>query len=63
MNSRNKQRFASPGVLTESTMVLGATAKQWDEALTGDFVATLETYRARANHDTDAANAICPKQD
>lgn len=52
MNSRNQQRFSKPGVLKSTTRVLGATAQQWDEALTGDFVVTLENYRTQAATNT-----------
>lgn len=50
MNSRNQQRFSKPGVLESTTRVLGATAQQWDKALTGNFVETLEGYRSRAKN-------------
>jgi hypothetical protein len=41
------KRFATPTRLTDSTKVLGATAKQWDEALTGDMTNSLKIVRAR----------------
>ncbi len=37
-----RRRFSNPGVLTPNSKVFGgATAKQWDEALTGNMTETL----------------------
>jgi hypothetical protein len=44
-----KRAFASPSVLTDETVVLGATAMQWDHALTGNFQQTLDNIKARIN--------------
>jgi hypothetical protein len=55
-----RRRFASITVLTKETPVLGATAKEWDEALTGnmqqsldELKAQLETTQSRSNPERD----------
>ena len=50
-------RFASPTSLTGATRVMGATAKQWDEALTGDMENSLKLVRARVQAMHEAALA------
>ena len=40
-------RFKSPTRLTDATPILGATAKQWDEALTGDMTNSLKIVKER----------------
>jgi hypothetical protein len=47
MNER-KSPFASPTVLTDDTIILGATAKEWHQALTGGFQKSLDIVKARA---------------
>lgn len=47
MTSKTLDRFKSPTRLTDTTKVMGATAKQWDEALTGDMENTLKIVKAR----------------
>lgn len=42
-----KRRFSSPTVLTDDMEVLGATVKQWDDALTGNFQKSLEEIKKR----------------
>jgi hypothetical protein len=38
-------RFRAPSVLTEKTYVLGATAAEWQEQLTGGFRMTLDELK------------------
>lgn len=47
MTTKTHNRFAKPTPLTDTTKVLGATAKQWDEALTGDMTNSLKIVKAR----------------
>lgn len=47
MTTKTVSRFATPTRLTAATKILGATAKQWDEALTGDMVNSLKIVKAR----------------
>lgn len=47
MNTKTFDRFAKPTRLTDTTKVLGATAKQWDEALTGDMINSLKIVKKR----------------
>ena len=47
MAARSLNRFSSPTMLTDSTLVLGATAKQWDMALTGNLEKTLLDVKRR----------------
>ncbi len=47
MTTKTFDRFKSPTRLTEATKVMGATAKQWDEALTGDMENSLKIVKAR----------------
>lgn len=47
MITKKKFRFASPTRLTAETKILGATAKQWDEAFTGDMVNSLKIVKQR----------------
>jgi hypothetical protein len=47
MNTKTFSRFSTPTRLTDATKVLGATAKQWDEALTGDMTNSLKIVKAR----------------
>lgn len=44
--ARNTKRFLSePKELTPNTRVLGFTASQWDEALTGHMASTLDQVK------------------
>ncbi len=47
MTTKTHSRFTAPTRLTDTTKVLGATAKQWDEALTGDMANSLKIVKAR----------------
>lgn len=47
MTIKTFSRFATPTRLTDATKVLGATAKQWDEALTGDMTNALKIVKTR----------------
>ena len=47
MTTKSYDRFKSPTRLTDATKVMGATAKQWDEALTGDMENSLKIVKAR----------------
>nr|WP_314861377.1 hypothetical protein [uncultured Undibacterium sp.] len=47
MTTKTYSRFTTPTRLTDATKVLGATAKQWDEALTGDMTNSLKIVKAR----------------
>lgn len=47
MTTLRKRRFSSPTVLTDSTPVLGATAKEWHDALTGNMEETLAEVKKR----------------
>ncbi len=47
MTTKTFDRFKSPTRLTNATKVMGATAKQWDEALTGDMVKSLKIVKER----------------
>lgn len=47
MTTKTYSRFTTPTRLTDATKVLGATAKQWDEALTGDMSNSLKIVKAR----------------
>ena len=42
-----KGRFATPEVLTDETMVLGAPVKEWDEAFVGNFEKSLVEVKRR----------------
>lgn len=42
------KRFSSPTVLTNETHVLGATVKEWDDALTGNMEKTLAEVKRRS---------------
>lgn len=63
--SEHKSRFAAPTVLTDDTIILGATAKQWHQALTGGFQQSLDIVKARvqalssagSHHKTDTSSA------
>lgn len=44
MSSRPKLRFQNPSVLTPDTIVMGRTAREWDEFFTGNFLTNL--YKA-----------------
>jgi len=52
---RGHRRFDSPGVLRGDAPFLGATVKEWDDALTGNMEKTLAEIKLRT------ANA--PKRD
>ncbi|MBI3728324.1 MAG: hypothetical protein HY254_08310 [Burkholderiales bacterium] len=47
MTTKSSGRFTSRTRLTSTTVVMGATAKQWDEALTGDMVNTLKIVKEK----------------
>ena len=47
MTSKTFSRFATPTRLTNATKIMGATAKQWDEAFTGDMANSLKIVKAR----------------
>ncbi|WP_297832596.1 hypothetical protein [Pseudomonas sp.] len=40
-------RFGSPQILTGETNILGATAAEWQEQLTGGFRMTFDELKAR----------------
>lgn len=42
-----KRRFANPSVLNDSTRILGSTAKEWDQALTGNMEKALAEVKRR----------------
>ena len=64
MTTKTFDRFKSPTRLTSTTKVMGATAKQWDEALTGDMENTLKIFKARAQamHKAAAGQMIDVRQ-
>lgn len=43
-----KNRFSNVTVLSGDTRILGATAGEWDKALTGNMLETLQEVRRRA---------------
>jgi hypothetical protein len=47
-----RSRFGSPTVLGQDTRVLGATAGEWDAALTGNMEKSLEEVRRAAASNT-----------
>ena len=53
--TKKKRRFSSPVILDESTKFLGATAGEWDRALTGNFAETLIVVKKLA---VDAGLAV-----
>ncbi len=57
MTTKTFSRFATPTRLTEATKVLGATAKQWDEALTGDMSNSLKIVKARVHAAKNASGS------
>lgn len=52
---RGPRRFDSPGVLRGDAPFLGATVKEWDDALTGNMGKTLADIKQRT--------ATAPKRD
>lgn len=56
MTTKTYSRFTTPTRLTDATKVLGATAKQWDEALTGDMNNSLKIVKARVQAAKNASN-------
>ena len=57
MTTKTFPRFGNPTRLTDATKVLGATAKQWDEALTGDMANSLKIVKARVQAAKKASGA------
>ena len=51
-------RFGSPSILTPDTHVLGATAAEWQEQLTGGFRITFDELRNREEAQRNAAAAV-----
>lgn len=47
MTTKPSGRFTLRTRLTSTTMVMGATAKQWDEALTGDMANSLKIVKEK----------------
>lgn len=47
MSTKMSGRFTTVTRLTSETKVLGATAKQWDEALTGDMANSLKIVKEK----------------
>ncbi|MES2040449.1 hypothetical protein ACO0LD_25625 [Undibacterium sp. Ji83W] len=47
MTTKMSGRFTTVTRLTSETKVLGATAKQWDEALTGDMANSLKIVKEK----------------
>lgn len=56
MTTKTYSRFTTPTRLTDATKVLGATAKQWDEALTGDMTNSLKIVKARVQAAKNASS-------
>jgi hypothetical protein len=56
MSTKKFNRFSSPTVLTDDTPILGATAKQWAAALTGNMEITLQEVKRRVR-EVQAAKA------
>lgn len=50
--ARSERRFGSPTVLKDDDPFLGATVKEWDEALTGNIEQTLAKLKARTAGDS-----------
>ncbi|MFZ6743516.1 hypothetical protein ACO0LC_09850 [Undibacterium sp. JH2W] len=47
MTAKTSGRFSSPTRLDGETTIIGATAKQWDEALTGDMKNSLDIIKEK----------------
>lgn len=58
-------RFGAPSILTQETYVLGATAAEWQEQLTGGFRMTLDQLRKceEARRNAAAAHRSLPSID
>ena len=58
--NRGPRRFASPGVLHGDAPFLGATVKEWDDALTGNMEKSLAEIKLRAatGSKRDASKAV-----
>ncbi len=50
--ARSERRFGSPTVLKDDDPFLGATVKEWDEALTGNIEKTLTDLKVRTSGNT-----------